>query len=420
MMRHLVAAFSLIVGYGAAVAQEPGPAIAGTQQVPFEKTVAAYRSGPIAENVQVRVRDDRGRERRSDVLVKVDASRNGGAGPLLARVELGDLAVSIDGERVLATHRLEKNRFAEFTLAKGSIVEALRAIMPALTLPQLVLADVATDRLDDLGMLSGGTTVHWEPGVVDRPTGKMLYVGSAGDTAFRMLVDRSTGRLSSLQVSSPSGRIRSIDLTARSVSPGTIETWPVETAGRRRVDALADLVAESEQIRIGEQFPPSMSLRTTGMAPWREVKDNLISVLVFVPFDATGLDDFEGSVRDAAVARLQRETGVARQLVRNLEAGSAGRWIARCVGIVSPEALRFEITSIMLTVLNTTDSAVLSEPDNMPVVAVGQLFDFDSVLGGGQGGVVILDSERIVRAIITLGELHETEQKVRAVLDTLK
>lgn len=420
MVRLLLAAFSLMWLASPSPGQGPEPAEAVAEHVPFEKTVRAYRTGPIAENVQIRVKDDRGRERRSDILVKVDASRDGGRGPLLARIELGDLAVSIDGDRVLATHRLERNRFAEFTLAHGALLETLQAIMPALTLPQLVLADRATDRIDDLGMFANHTPVRWETGVIDRPTGKMMYAGVSGETTFRMLVDRSTGRLSALQVSSPSGAIRNIDLTARAVSPGSLDTWPVEVAGRKRVDSLADLVAESEQVRVGEQFPPTLSLRSTGLAPWKELKDNLASVLVFVPFNADGLDDAEASVRDAAVARLRRETSIANRLVRNLEVGSTNRWIARCVGIIPPDAVRFDITSIVLTVLNSTDSAVLSEPDNMPLIAVGQYFDYDTILGGGQGGAVVLDKARIVRAIITLDDLESTEKKIREVLDTLK
>lgn len=401
-------------------AQQPVPPPGAAEQVPFEKTVNAYRAGPIGESVQIRVRDDQGRERRADVLVKLDASGEDGQGPLRGRIELGDLAVSFEGSRLLATHRLEKNRFAEFTLAQGPLLEAMEIIMPALVLPQLVLADRASNRIEDLGVLVVKQPVRWEPGVVDRPTGRFLYRGTAGDTTLRMLVDRTTGRLVSLRVDSDSGPIRSIDLATRSINPGPIDTWAVEIAGRRRVDALADLIAESDQVRVGERFPSGMSLLTGGLRPWRELRNDLASVFIFVRLDAQSVDSDDGEVRDAAIARLRRETGPANLLVRKLEAGSDGKWIARCVAIVSPSALRLDVVSILLSVLNPTDSAVLSRPDNAPVVAVAQSFDYDPILGGGAGGVVVLDKSRTVRAIITLGDVDATAKKVREVLETLK
>lgn len=417
MMRRLCTL--IMISLSAPFAASQPPAIQAAD-VPFEKTVQAYRSGPIAENVQVRVRDDRGRERRSDVLVKIDASETSKDGPLRARVELGDLAISLEGHKMLATHRLEKNRYAEFTLPDGPLLASLESVMPALVLPQLALADPRSDRLDDLAVFPRRTAVQWQPGVIDRPTGKMMYAGKSGDTTFRLLVDRNSGRIASLQVASESGPIRNVDLTARALPAGDTSVWPVEVAGRQRVDALADLIAEADQVRVGEQFPPTMTLMSTGLSTWTEVKDNLISVLIFVPVDPTGLEDSDDQVRDVAMRRLQRETRIASQLVRKLEDGSKDRWIARSVAVIPPDSVRVSITSIILSLLNTTDSAVLSIPDNMPLIAVSQVFDYDSIMGGGTGGAVVIDKDRIVRAIITLGDVDSTEKKIREVLDSIK
>ena len=387
-------------------------------QVPYEKTVRAYRSGPVAETVQIHVKDDQGRERRSDVLIKLDAGATG-EGPLRARIELGDLAFSLDGSRLLATHRLEKNRYAEFTLAAGPVLQALESVMPALVLPQLVLADPANARIDSLGLPLNAGAVRWEPGVVDRPTGKMLYTGNAGDAKLRMLVDRTTGRLASLQVVSASGPIRNLDLTVRSTNPGPVETWQVEVEGRKRVDGLIDLMAESDQVRVGERFPSSMTLLTTARRPWKELRDDLASVFIFVQPDVSELEHPDGAVKDAAVVRLQRETRVANQLVRRLEAGSGGKWAARCVVILPTSALKPEITSVLLSLLNPKDSAVLDRPDNAPILAVAQSFDYDTILGGGLGGAVVIDRGRIVRAIITLDDADAAEQKIREALGSL-
>jgi len=412
----------LILGNGAqsTLAQNPASPEAAPERIPFEKAIRAYRSGPVAESVQIRVKDDQGRERRADILVRIDAFGADGVGPLRARIELGDLAVSIEGNRLLATHRLEKNRFAEFTLANKPLLEALEDVMPALVLPQLVFADRNADRMEDLGVLPRRASVLWQPGSVDRPTGKLMFAGTSGDTTFRMLVDRSSGRLASLQIASTSGPIRNIDLTARSVPPGLPETWPIETEGRKRVDSLADLVSESDQVRIGERFPPTMSILTTGLAPWQEVRDDLASVFVFIRPDTDELEADDVKVRDEAVANLRQETSDANRLVQRLKADSEGRWVARTVAILPPKALRFEVTSILLSVLNPTESAVLSLPDNLPLIAVAQSFDYDPILGGGVGGVVVVDKNRIVRAMITLGEVESTEKKVRRVLESLK
>jgi len=420
MVRCLIALVLLAPVSFQILAQAPDPPAAAVENVPFEKTVRAYRVGPIGENLQIRVKDDRGRERRSDVLVKLDAAGAAGQGPLRARIELGELVVSIEGDRMLAAHRLEKGRYAEFTLAKGPLLESLAAVMPALILPPLALADRSANRIEDLGVLSRPGAVKWDPGVVDRPTGKLLYSGSSGDASFKMLVDRNSGRLASLQVTFNAGPIRNIDLTARSLSPGSPDTWPIEIAGRQRVDALADLTAESDQVRVGERFPPTMTLLTTGLSPWKEVRDDLASVCIFVQIDTSAIDDADGAVRDEAIARLRRDTRIANQLVRKLELGANDRWIARCVAIIPPESLRFEISTILLSMLNPSDSAVLTQRDNLPLIAVAQSFDYDPILGGGQGGVVVLDKSRIVRAIITLGDLESTEKKVREVLDSLK
>lgn len=409
-----------VLGIAARVAVSQAPSAPPADEVPFTKTVQAYRSGPIAENVQIRVRDDHGRERRSDVLVKIDASETSKNGPLRARVELGDLAVSLEGHKMLATHRLEKNRYAEFTLADGPLLASLESVMPALVLPQLAMADPASDRLDDLAVFPRRSHVQWQPGVVDRPTGKMLYTGVSGDATFRLLADRGSGRITSLQVVSESGPIRNIDLTVRPLPAGDVSAWPVEVAGRQRVDALADLIAQSDQVRVGEQFPPTMTLLSTGLSTWQEVKDNLISVLIFVRVDPSGLEDPDAQVRDEVMRRLQRETRIASQLVRKLQDGSKDRWVAHSVAIIPPDAVRVSITSIILSLLSTTDSAVLSVPDNMPLIAVGQAFDYDSIIGGGTGGAVVLDKDRIVRAIITLGETDSTEKKIREALESLK
>ncbi|MGH7242104.1 MAG: hypothetical protein ACREJD_01645 [Phycisphaerales bacterium] len=418
MVRCLLAGLVLVSVPSLAPAQPPVPQQATVEQVPFDKTIRAYRSGPVAEGLQIRVKDDHGHERRSEIVVKVDAG--GDQGPLRARFDLGELSISIEGDKMVAMHRLEKNRFAEFTLAKGPLLASLESVMPALMLPQLVLADRGTNRLDDLGLLPAGAQVHWEPGVVDRPTGRLLFNGASGDSTMKMLVDRNSGRLASLQVASASGPIRNIDMTARSISPGESESWMLDIAGRQRVDALSDLTTEVDQVRVGAQFPPTMTLLTTGLSQWKEVRDDLASVLVFSQVDTSKLDDSTPEIRDQASHELSRDTRVARQLVRRLEGGSKDRWIARSIAIIPPEGLKLEITSILLTAFDPTESSVLSEPDNMPLVAVSQTFDYDPILGGGPGGVVILDKSRIVRAIITLGDLESTEKKIRDVLETLK
>lgn len=417
---HCVCLLMLTGGACAASAQNPASQEAASERIPFDKTVRAYRSGPVAEAVQIRVKDDQGRERRADVLVRVDVSGDEGKGQIRARVELGDLAISIEGDRLLATHRLEKNRFAEFTLANKPLLEALEDVMPALVLPQLVLADRTTNRMEDLGMLPKRAPIEWQPGTVDRPTGKLMYAGSSGDTTLRMLVDRNSGRLTSLQITSASGPIRNIDLTARSVPPGSPDTWLVETQGRKRVDSLADLTSEAELVRVGEPFPPTMSILTTGLAPWKEVRTDLASVFVFIRPDTAELESEDIKARDAAVAKLRRETSDANMLVQKLKAGSEGHWVARNVAILEPESLRLEVTSILLMVLNPTESTILSHPHNLPLIAVAQSFDYDPIFGGGAGGVVVVDKNRIVRAMITLGDVESTEKKVRDVLESLK
>lgn len=392
------------------------PVFAHQPDVPFARTVEAYRSGPVAENLQIRVKDSAGRERRADATVMIDAT----ATPWRARVELGDLSLAVDGSRLVATHRLEKNRFAEFTLADKPVLEALEAVMPALIMPQLVLADPRSSGLAGLGLLPRGAQFTWSAGTVDRVTGKQLYVGAAGDESVRLLVDRTTGRLSSLQFSSGFGPIRSIDMTVRGMPIPVAADWGLDTTDRTRVDALADLMPIAEQVRVGEKFPSAMTLLSTGLAPWQEVRDDIASVLVFVPLDTTGLESADAAEKDAAMARLQRETGGAVRLVRSLEKGSAGRWIARNVAILPHGANKLEITSIVMSLLNPTDTAVVSEPENMPLIAIAQTFDYDPLLGGGQGGVVIIDKARMVRGIVTVSDIASTEKRVREILDGLK
>ncbi|MFO0861979.1 MAG: hypothetical protein U0570_15655 [Phycisphaerales bacterium] len=396
------------------------PTLVAAQQpeVPFEKTVETYRAGPIAESVQIRVKDSAGHERRADATVVLDAGGNGR--PWRGKVELGDLSFSIEGSRLIATHRLEKNRYAEFTLADKPLLEALEAVMPALILPQLVLADPRTNQLANLGLLGRGARFTWSPGVIDRVTGKQLYVGGGGDESVRMLTDRTTGRLSSLQFTSGFAPIRSIDISVRALPVPPGPDWGLDTANRVRVDSLADLMPIAEQVRIGEKFPTSMTLLSTGLSPWQEVRDDIASVLVFVPVDTAGLESTDTAEKDAAMTRLQKETGGAVRLVRNLEKGAAGHWISRNVAILPPGSNKLEITSIIMNLLNPTDSAVISEPENMPLIAIAQTFDYDPLLGGGQGGVVIIDKARMVRGIVTVSDIASTEKRVREILDGLK
>ncbi len=387
---------------------------------PIDRVVRAYRSGPIGETVQMRVKDAMGREQRAEIVVRIDAGDPATGRPRRARLDLGQLTLSIDGDRLLATHRLERNRYAEFTLAPLPLREALSAVMPVLLLPELVLADLGRADCADLGLFATPRTPSWDPPSIDRPTGKSLLTATAGDAKLKVLADRASGRLASLQMNSPGGDVRSIELTVRPLDPGPTDSWLVQTEGRTRVDTLADLQNSIEGFQVGERFPSTLTLLTTGLRDWEEVSQNLTSVLIFVRIDTSGITNSDAAQRDAALADLRRSVGPAVTLARRLEKGSENVWIARNVAVIPPSAINLDVSSTLLTLLNPTDSSVLSRPKNQPLIAPDEVFDYDLILGGAGAGVVVVDKARFIRGIITLAGIDETEKKVREVLDGLK
>ena len=400
-------------------AQEPArPATTPAQPSQIEKLLQAYRSAPVADMIVIRVKDDTGAEKRSNIIFRNCPAQP--PAPQRTLLELGAVQLYIAGKALVATDRAAQGRFAEFRLADKPLAEALTEFAPRLTVPQLILCDPTVTELGDLCLTPPGqqaAAVRWDPPVADRVTGKTVMNGSSPVGKFKLVMDRTSSRLVSVTATYDAGPIRQIELLVRAVNPSDPAGWEVKTADRTRVASLAELQSSEEPMKIGAVPPFDGKLVTSGFSVWEVRRQNQPVVYAFVQIRPDGLLAADQDSRDAAYNRLKRECGDSVGLVRALK-DPQDRWNAVSVAILDGVFVKPEITSSLLAILNPSDSSVLRELPNPPLFTTPGAVDQGAFADRATTAVVV-DKRGIVRAIFPITDVAETAAKIRQLLESL-
>lgn len=410
----------------AQVGPQPAPAVSAESdaQARLAAAARAYREAPTREIVTIRVKNEQGRVAQSTVNVAIDPAQ-GDTKARRLRLELGQLIVSASDHRVLAAMKNDATRYAEFTLPDEPLKPALEKLFPALAIPQLVLADAAIEPtvqgLGDLGLSpQGASTVRWRSARLDRATGRQVLEGDTNGGTIKITLERGTSRLRSAELTLDTGPVRGIDVSVGTVDVGDPAAWIIDTAGRTSVDSLSDLTGSGETIRIGHALPKAMVIFNTGGARWEETSDRLASVLILTRFNTQALRErADLDRRDNTFRELRREVLPAIKLRDQLLIGSDDRYNPRCVALIDEADLTVSQAGLLFRLFDSTDNLTVPDPKTETLLLTETVADLDPVLAGGMASAVILDTQRIVRGIVTLDNPVSAEKRVREILDGL-
>ncbi|MDX2117462.1 MAG: hypothetical protein SFY96_04690 [Planctomycetota bacterium] len=327
-------AASLAVGVGAAtlvsvraataaeLREAPAPDI--TAQDAIKLLVDAYRRGPVADRVQVRVvsfapadpakpaektTDKPGTERRATVVLRVDRGDAAGFRPRQLRLELGSLLLHADHSMLLAISRLEPRSCFETELARGLRPQELAAVIPPLPLPQIALALGDDSALAD--PLPYVRNVTWSGVESKQLAGKPVYVvkGTSRSGEVSITLDQVSGRLRQMSAdvlaAGSEGRIR-VELVVNQIDPGDPNGWTLSSADRERVAALDLLGPRAGDLTVGQKFP-SLPILDAALAP-------------FTPADVLGTANPPGALVLVAF-RPSADTDEARLILADAKAG---------------------------------------------------------------------------------------------------
>jgi hypothetical protein len=295
------------------------------------KVVSAYRAGPIADRVVLRVTRARAEaEGSAAAVVRVDAASR------RVRLELGPLTVSADGAVLAAVARGDPDRAAVWELG-APWTPADLGLLPPLLLPHPALAFGADAALSE--PLPGVSGVVWTSaagfiGPGGRRTVELRGAGPWGDV--RLTIDPATHRISKLALDwRGPGDLTRYELSLTPVEPGDPGAWPIALESRVRVGGLAELAPRTTLMPKGSAVLEAFPLRDAEGGAWGEADfapDTLVLLAVRAGEEADALggrpDELAGLVAIAEAASRAAAPVVVR-LAAVFEAGSFSREVVR-------------------------------------------------------------------------------------------
>lgn len=303
---------------------------------PWPGVAAHYRSGVLGEKVTYRAVNANASERSSTVILRI--SHAGPAAPVL-RLDLGNLIIHADRERITAAHAGNPAAYFEQTLTDGLTTRVLEETLPTIVMPQL---GWAIDRgphedawWDVLGVGRAQLVVDEDAGLNSRV---LRIMDQNGRARLESIVLRQAGQnlaLSTMKVafgaeggSGGGGDAgTTLELTAVDLAPadiGDVSSWAISTEKRTRVERLADLRPIPGDVGVGDACP-AMGLITKSIEGWsfadavtRLTTQNpqpsgpaWIALLVRVPDGppppvlAQAVRGLDGLVREFSIQRMQ-------------------------------------------------------------------------------------------------------------------
>ena len=99
--------------------------------------------------------------------------------------------------------------------------------------------------------------------------------------------------------------------------------------------------------------------------------------------------------------------------------GSDGIYSVRCAPLIDEADLTVSMAALLFRVFDSEDNVAVPDRRNETVLLAESSGDFDPVLAGGLASAVVVDKERVVRAIVTLDDPNAAEKRVRSVLEEI-
>lgn len=274
-------AWAFIVAWALAAPAWAQPTV-GTDPAPMgvEETIArvrsAYRDGPTAERVVVRVTARSGRSSGSRVAVRL----SGGESPSV-RLDLGDLQVFAGEGVIRAAHRAESRLYAEWPLDGPLDLARLSRRLPPILLPQLSIAlgnDPSLSR--PFAPLPSVLWERVEAGNRTGAAGRVTLHGSGPGIRARLTLDVRTGRLwrAVAELDEPADVAR-VELHCTPLDPGDPASWRIPTLDRERVEDLTLLRPRPAEINPGDPVG-DLRLFDADLARWSPPPDARAVVLL--------------------------------------------------------------------------------------------------------------------------------------------
>jgi hypothetical protein len=256
-------------------APEAAPAPTPQEQLAsaLSKARNAYRAGPIAETVALRVFWPDGREVKSTVILRVDAGDEASRRSRRIKLDLGRLLIAADDQALVAINTQDPGTYFRAELPEGLTLAALRGVAPRIPLPQIDWAlNDATEPLDPSRALGVGRPVAWSPQITMTRTGEVMFRGGNAGGSVELTLNDRTGRLVHLAapIGAPgsSGQAKlEMDVSSTPSGAAAGDEWTIQTAGRTAVAFLAELKGKAPDLTPGSWLP-DLSLMTKDFEKW--------------------------------------------------------------------------------------------------------------------------------------------------------
>ncbi len=223
----------------------------------LRELLAAYRGGPVAERVTIRVRQPPPPDMHGPVLDResvatVRVHRGRGDEDRVLRADLGVLSVYAHGDALVIVRSDDPSVCLRRRLSGPVSARALAPVLPPTALPAIALALGDAAAAANLTPFTRG--VRWR--IADgapRETGLVRLSGHASGGEATLLIDAVTHRLRELSFRAASGA--RLDVRCEAIEPGDPGAWAIDADDRRVVRSLRDLGVPEAPFARGEPVP---------------------------------------------------------------------------------------------------------------------------------------------------------------------
>lgn len=417
-LSHATTLATVLMALPLAMAQPTGPAIsAAPEQLPAASVAtpeaallalrAAYRAGPLAEKVTVRVTSPDGRTRTASLTLRLRSAQ--GDTPAQLRLELGRLIVWAKGTDFRAVTPANASLCVQQTLEATVSTAQLAQLMPTLPLPQLAWA---LDEPGEAVLSIGGGRLRWSDATLFDVEGSRVLHGQSDWGRVEIAIAKDTGRLARLVVPlAPSGG--ELELSIRPLDPGDEASWVLDCTNRERVGAITLLRGTPGDLEKGARIP-ALGLMDDMLEPWSLAQALSLPASSPRPDPARhavlilyrpGQENAEEEAKTGYLAAETLKRAMDREALLNQ--GEPGLFLTRPVGVM--ELNEFTGSAV------TAASARWNVPGASPPVwtSMGRAV-MDRFVRGANAVLVVVDAEQRLVASIPLDGRVTDESKVAA------
>lgn len=308
-----------------ALAQPEGagdaPQAALTPELVIAEARRAYRAGPVAELLTVRLETGPARSRSASLIVRLDARAPDG--PPLFRLELDpDSTHSLEvfaGDGALTARNTdnENDRWTHPIADQG--LDAILSNLPPLPVPTLQLA-LGDPAFHNPTPYSPNTAWHFVEEVSAGPLAGAPHLVLRGQSTAGQAeasFDSGSLRLREFRAELPGGR--TLEIEFEPLDPGDPAAWRIPSEGRRQVASLTELAVARSPLSPG-QFVPNLTFASLNGDGWslHEALDSLPSAIPGAPRAALALIMFKVPADPVSLATSEASARLALRAVEQV------------------------------------------------------------------------------------------------------